>query len=764
METSPAGTLANLNEDGKPPKSRLATAAAARSQLSQLIEADIPASVDRTRIQKNIDGFPPFTTAELQAAGQGWRANVNWGGARARIRDYLIAFHDIITSTNCLPTVKVTMGDLRQRTTWGQKIAKRFHDLLFQSYKDWGFIHNMQLHHKQLAIHGIGPCFRRTRRDWRFHALKRRNILVPRDSPADLSRIPVLYVRDTMYVTELYPYIRGEKQDSRWNKKATLEAIRGAQIAVPDKFSMEDAEAMWQNNCYDWGLNKSHVVKVAHVFVREFDKVSHHILTEQAITGYQPENEDSGYLYSDVNGLDSISDMVWVCFQEVGNGDFESVRGLGLEAHQFGEMQNRLNNGLADNGLAAGTIVWQADSPEGAEKMTRVEIGPHRIIPSGFTLQQLNTGAGVQAQLAVSNKFSEMESANTGAYRTRATTPSNQSRTATEVEAEIGETSKMSNASVAHYCIQADQLIEGTFRVATMQTIQPEDPGGAAALEFQRKCIEEDGVPEEAFHEICRTAIVGITRPIGNGSYADRVSRLSRIGQFMGEMPERKRRVFVRDNIAYIGGDRELAEMYGPDLEEEFPGIEQSLAILENNGFMVGGSQDPFSPDNAHTVHFPIHYAYALEVIKDPQQSTELLGVPWQPGPLYFHMKEHVNALEGDPTRIREFKQFGHELGALENDMKEMAKIAEMDQLNAPAEGPTPEEQKIQGELTIKAQEASTKVEIERAVAAQEAALRDAEQAQKLRHKEEDQRQKIAEHQQTMALARKQAEKSKSDE
>lgn len=680
-ETISAGGLQNIGPDNKVPKSRLATAQAARGMLSQLIDADIPASIDRTRIQRNIDNYPPFTQTELEKAGQGWRSNFNSGGARAKIRDYLTAFHDIITSTSTLPCVKITIGDKGQRADWGQKFSQRYHEVLFGSYEEWNFLKEMELHHKQLAIHGVGPVFRREAKDWRFYALKRRNILVPRDSPADLTRIPIIFIRDTMYVNELYKYIRNPsdikkaKENTKWNRDAAMTAIKGAQISTPDKFNVEDAEEQWQDNEYDWGLTKSKQVKIAHAFVREFDGISHHIFTETTPVGQSVTDNDGtdGYLYSDVGGLDSMLEAVWVCFQDVGNGDFESVRGLGLEAHQWGEAQNRLNNGLFDNALMAGAVMVQADTPEHAEKMTRIEIGPFRVVPPGIEFPQINTGAGVQAQLAVANHFGQQESTNTGSYRTRAAAPSNQERTATEVEAEIGETSKLSNASVSHYLVQLDQLIDQTWKALTRPDMVESDAGAEIAVEFRRLLLEEDGIPPELFEELCRTAKVTVTRPIGNGSYADRVSRLSRIGQFMPEMPERKRKTYIRDSIALIGGDRALADAYGPDVEGDAPGIEYSLAVLENNGFIAGGTQDPFNPDNAHEIHLPIHLQAAAQILQgDPEKAVQIMQA------LQPHMEEHLEALAQDPTRKQDYASYNRTVAEVKRVTDKLTRQVEM--------------------------------------------------------------------------------------
>jgi hypothetical protein len=126
------------------------------------------------------------------------------------------------------------------------------------------------------------------------------------------------------------------------------------------------------------------------------------------------------------------------------------------------------------------------------------------------------------------------------------------------------------------------------------------------------------------------------------------------------------------------------------------------------------------------------------------------------------HLQEHLDALDGDPTRRKEFDQFKPALGALENQMKQSAKMAEMAAQNEQQpQGPTPEEMKIQGEIEIMARRAQGEAEIKAFTAKQEAAIRDAKEAQAIRHQEINQRQKMAAHEQDMRIAE---EKSKAAE
>lgn len=709
-EPATINELGTIGKNDSVPKSMLATADAARSVLSGLVQGDYEASVLRTRIQRKIDGAPMFSDAQMQEANQGYRSRANWGGARAKIRDYLTAFHDLIASPDTLPKVKTTIGDERLRHAHSQIMSEEYHRALFATYPDWNFLYEMELHHKQLAIHGIGPCYWRDEKDWRFNALKRRNILVPKESPSDVSRIPIVFIRDWMYVTEIYGHIRGQGKrgtqsaDSRWNFDPCMQAIKDAQQINRDTFSFEQAEERWQNNSYGWAITESKVVMVAHAFVKEYNgKVSHHIFVEGNVSGQnlkKPEDGNSGYLYSKIGAYDGVGEAVWVCFQDVGNGDFESVRGLGLEAYYFAEAQDRFNNSMLDNAMQASATLWQSETPEIAEKLTRIEIGPNRVIPSGLNIVQQSAGAAVGATMQVAQYIDNQSTTQTGSYRSRATGPSGSSRTATEVEAEVGETSKLTNASVSHYCGQADRLLEETFRRLTSETILPSDGGGEAAEEFKARCILR-GIPEEYFYEICKTAKVTMCRPIGNGSYADRVSRLKNISQFMGEMPQRKRALFIRDYIAYVGGSRDLADLYGPDIEESEPGIEKTLAILENNGFSMDGLQDPFSPDNAHEVHFPVHLEFGASLLQgEPEKNAPILE---RLGP---HMYEHLEALKANPLRKQEYAQFSEQFG-------EFMRMADKFMREAQMMGPQGEMGQIDAKTQVAKYEVDKKHEVD---------------------------------------------------
>src|SRR5690606_23594307 len=192
----------------------------------------------------------------------------------------------------------------------------------------------------------------------------------------------------------------------------------------------------------------------------------------------------------------------------------------------------------------------------------------------------------------------------------------------------------------------------------TRQNILPSDPGGQEALAFVKRVLDR-GVPKQALQYF----IAKVTRPIGNGSEADRIQRMNLIKEYIGEMPEEKRRQFVRDAISYVGGSRELANRYGPDVEPQGPTVHAKLAMFENASLAQGA--DPasfFSPDDPHATHFPIHRDYLVELMQSDADPQQVAVAVQSFGP---HMSAHLKGMEGDPTRKIELQQYKQEFAEI---------------------------------------------------------------------------------------------------
>lgn len=716
-----------VQEDGTIPKKRLSDAITARSILNELVERDSESGAQRAEMMAIIDGAPPYTEADLKKVGNRDRSNVNWGGARARINDALSPYFELIASPETIVNARVLEGDVIQRQEWAGIIAEEVH----RTVMGWGgnkagFIHNEIFCAQNMVIHGIGAVHWETRTDFRYKALKRRNIFASRSAPSDITEITELFVRDTMSASKLYGYIR-DKSVARavgWDHDSVMSVLK-RHHRDRDRFpNHEELEELFQNNSMRWDRVDARPVPVVHCYIVEYSgMVSHMIACEDG---------DEGFLYAGYEEFDAIHQTLWMCFAGVGNGDFYSVRGLGTDAAQFGRAQNFLKNSLIDNSIAGSTLWWTAASPEDIAKVAAIQVAHGRVLPEAFKPQQISTGAAINSTLTVSQALSMDEANQTGAYRAQSLAPRGVERTATEVESEVGDRGRLTSVKVEHYLAQKDIHWKEVYRRLALIPIARGDAGYPQARLFRERC-EQRGVPREIMNQVEITA----ARSVGNGSASDRRVRYNRMSGMMHMMPEGKRDVFARDFIASEGGSREWADRYGPDPIANVPGIDQSIAILENNSFATGGMQDPFSMDNKHAIHLPAHYEYAQALMQQVQEGGAApSAIAPILGKLWAHMSSHAKAMSQDPTRIEEAKNWETAVGGLNNAMKQIERMAEQEQeMQSDQQRPEPELLKAQAEIQIMQQKATVENQIAVQKAQQEMALKDAQTAANLRNK-----------------------------
>ena len=720
--------LNTIQEDGTIPNKRLSDAATARAIVGELMERDAESNAQRAEMMRIIDGAPPYTEADLKKIGNRDRSNVNWGAAKARINDAMTPYFELISSPETIVNARVLDGNVTQRQEWSSIIAEEMHRAVF----DWGgnkagFIYNELFCAQNMIIHGVGAVHWETSTDFRYKAIKRRNILAPRSAPSNLADITEIFVRDTISASRLYKYVRNDElaATTGWNKDAVMSVLKRHHRDRERFPNQEKMEELWKNNSMRWDRVDSMPIPVVHCYIVEYnEKVSHLIACE---TG------DEGFLYEGYDEFDDMCNTLWLCFSSVGNGDFHSVRGLGVEAAQFGRAQNFLKNSLIDNAVAGATLWWTAASPEDMARVSSIQVAHGRVLPNTLEPKQINTGAAINSALTVSQTLSMDEANQTGGYRTQALAPRGVERTATEIEAEMGERSKLTSVNVEHYLAQKDIQWREVYRRLALVPIVRGDKGYATAYRFRKRC-EERGVPPE----IMKSVEITSARAVGNGSASDRRVRYNRMAGILHMMPEGKRNIFARDFIAAEGGSREWADRYGPEAQGQAPGIDQSIAVLENNSFASGGMQDPFNMDNKHAVHIAVHYEYAEGLIQGVQDGVM---PPSEAAPilekLWAHLNNHAQALAQDPTRIEEAKNWETAVGSLNNALKQIIAMAEREQeMQEQQQRPDPGLLKAQAEIEIMREKAAMENQIAIQKAQQEMALKDAATAATLRQKQ----------------------------
>ena len=663
MSTQPYG-LNDPEPDEAPPKTRIDDASSARSMLYTLVDDDQIASYRRAQIQGIIDGNAPFNEQQLREMGQSDRINVNWGHAEAKVENAVIPYFDILTSVGNYATIKTQHGpDMGKREEWSRIISDEFHKLLDKTNPN--FLAQHQICQKQLVIHGQACMFWGDGMDFRAKAVEPWQLVVPKGASVDWNEWEFCYVLDDIYTEELYRYIDDEEAAERggWDVEECRDAIMQARIDEADqRRPWEWYQKELKNNALYYSYAKSKVIKIAHMYVREYDgKISHYVFDRLNSTEW---------LCAKQSCYKNFSNAFTVFLNGVGNGYYHGVRGLGQKVYKYAEAMNRINNSLCEGVIVGSAIMFQPQTAADAEKLKTVQIGPYRILPPGLQLTQVNVSANLNAAMQTAQMFQSQESDEIGSFLP--TVAGGRKKGNKEVEAEIGEKSRLTNTRAEIYLQALDVHYHEVYRRASNPNIVEEDQGGPQALAFQDACMRR-GVPAAALLDI---ESVKATRSIGQGSSAARMQAMKMIQEYLPQLPESNRKRVINANIAAIAGQTGV-ETFGIPEETKPEGQDLSISSLENNAFASGG-QVLIDPDQNHFVHLQVHMHYANDVVEalqgqkqDPRQAAGIFQG------LIPHVLTHLKYLEEDPTRKEQFD-------SINQQVSELMKIA--DQVNRMAQ------------------------------------------------------------------------------
>jgi hypothetical protein len=710
------------------PKTRVKDASSARSMLYTLLEDDQVASYRRSQIQGIIDGNPPYNEQQLKEMGQGDRINVNWGHAGAKIETAVIPYFDILTSVPHYMTVKTKYGkDMGKREEWSRIITEEVHTALTKTNPS--FITQHQVAVKQLTIHGQGCLYWADGTDFKAKAIEPWALVVPKGAGVDQDAWEFCYILDEMYCEELYRYIEDPDAAERggWNVDQCQEAIMDAKVDEQDqRRPWEWYQRELKNNALYYSYAKSKVVKVAHMFVREYDgRISHYIFDRLNSTEF---------LCEVPSRYKKFSNAFTVFLNGVGNGYYHGVRGLGQALYPWAEAMNRLNNQTVEGAILSGATMFQPNSAKDAEGLKTIQIGPYRILPPGLNLVQVNTTPNLQAAMSVAQMFQGQEADQTGSYMP-SIAGGGRKKSNKEVEIEIGEKSRLTNTRAEIYLQSLDLHYKEVYRRLANPNILEEDHGGPEAIAFQEACANR-GVPVAALLDIDS---VKATRSIGQGSSAARMQAMELISRYLPQLPESNRKRVINANIAAIAGENGVATFGIPE-QTKPDGNDMSIASLENNAFQSGG-QVIVDPDQNHFVHLTVHLQFAGQIVQgvqgqqvDPRQASQIMSseIP--------HLLVHLQNMEGDPTRKEQFDSMNEQVG-------ELMKIA--DQINSMAQAMQEQEQEAmmqeqqQPQQTPQMMVAMNKIQLDQAKFQNDAMLKQQKVQQQLELKDKQVAQKL---------------------
>jgi hypothetical protein len=653
-------------------KPRLSDAGRVQQIVALMIDADKERAITLATVKGMLDGNAPFDYTRLKEQGQGNRTNVNFREGEAMLSGAETPYYDLFAESSTYFQIESDETDPDKRTEYSRVMTQYFDDML----KDWsGFDYNIQRCIHEMVAFGRGFCLRPDTTSWHFTAVQQSRVLVPDGTVADPDQLEILVVRQSLTVSDLHCKIRNKESARKlgWNIKATESAIAGAVPETRNDTTTSDYEKIQEEirNHDLYETMRSDVIRLAHVFVREFSgKVSHLIVEERnaleqrAVGGVPAKNVGkTEFLFKKIGRYNCFREVVSTFFFDIGDGTWHSVKGLGVKLYPFIEIKNRLKCSIVDNAFINLSILLQATSGRSEQETALMQLGQMTVLPANLELRQWPTQGRLEEGLFVERSLTGTLESNTGQYRRPMTRDVGNPASATQVNYDAIKEASLAKGAVNRFYTQLDCLGEETFRRATNFNLTPENNGrgpNSAALKFQQKCIDA-GVPKSALKKI---RYVRASRNSGNGSVFLRQQVVNQTTTLVPMMNEEGKQNWLDDSIAVMAGTENVARWnpkrtLNPSLQND-----QAYAMLENDALRDGSPVMITSTQNA-MIHSATHMKAATEAINSIPQGGDPMAV------LSFlefvgpHIAQHLQVMAGDQMRGRETKVLAQQLDQL---------------------------------------------------------------------------------------------------
>lgn len=729
-------------QNGKAPLTRLSSPAALLNIYTEFKILDDESSRNRAAVDAMFDGEPPYSDAELEAAGQSDICNVDFGEAGAALDQALTGYYDLTNSVDVMARVMIKYGtDITQKTEWEAILSEEFHRLV----KSWPqFEANFQRLCKEFVKHGVSFSFFDNDKDWRWRPTGWNGFLIERTTPVGETEIEMAIAERTFKVHQLWKFIADPKtaRKAGWNVRQVEKALTRAYMGASFKPNnwRNDWEKL-QRDLKDNDLGVSYScsnVEVIHAWVQEFDgKVSHYISLQ--------DGTNSDFLFKKASRYDSMMQGFIAFTYGVGNGYYHSIRGLGFKLFPQIQMSNRLQGRAIDGAMFASSTMIQPEDEKALQNLELTYVGPYVVLPPKTNVVERNLSNVASQVLPLVQHLSMQAANNTGTYRAQAVAPDGAERTAREVTLEAQQEAVLSTSAMNLFYIPWKKLLNEMMRRVINPKLLPNDPGAVEVREFIKRC-KDRGVPEAAIRSV---ECVEPVRAVGYGSPAMRLLAFEEMMQIAGEMDEVGRYNLLRDKVAARVGWA-MVDRYLPKKPGTRPTLDQKFAILENAAITAGGDV-ALNEDDNDFIHCQIHGAMLTQHLQAMQQIQQGDVDTMQKLALVFghgipHFGGHVQRLSQDKLREAEAKQFRQLLQRfvsayqeLTNNLQEMQQKAAQ---QAQQQGGQPPQQdpKIAQmmqehavKMNILVDTHKLKMGLKQQDAQQKLAIRDAEAAQKVR-------------------------------
>lgn len=677
-------SLLTLDENGKPPKTRISSANHAWQIANNLALTNVGRENKRIRILKSYKRFPPTGYSKLAEKKLPWQSDVNWGQMEFIVNNQKSSYYDVITERQACASIETKFGNEKERLVHSENITQAFD----QAIREWpGYLYNKEQDLESMLLYGKGIGMWHSPLGWIPEHIPLSDILVADDVKVDLSNLEEFVRRVRLTPYQLYRVIenRSAAEDLGWNVDAVVDAIRFHKAFSEHNKTREDFFRTISESGFNWSLSVNQKIDLYEIYWREFDgKISKAVILQdynpisQHINQFVKSNEkvseevirdQHGFLQLNVGLFDKWDQILYMLTDSVGSGLFHDIKSQAEAAFVACRQYDFTMNGLVDAVRLNSMLLLDGGSPDSTKMLKQMEWLPISVMPDGakFTQNrfQMPVAEGMQfMQYYMGDLYRGL-----GQYRINAPTSGGVQRTKGEAELDAAESAKLSGTQIRRFNECETLYFKELYRRFVSSTRN--DEGYEYVKKFY-EILEELGTPKEAaawknITSVRSNLINGAGSPSFKLITAEKLVSLTSITP-ANEGQENA----VKDAIAALAGRDNVARYRNFKMSK----IDDTARIIgfENAGMtdvFVNPANFPVLPTDPHIEHAQGHFQDLMMQIQTNMQAiqagmaelTELAKVVRSIQFKGGHIMAHVEFIAKDQSKQDFLKQFMEGMG-----------------------------------------------------------------------------------------------------
>lgn len=491
------GCMASLQSESFRSASIVAT------YVSQMKTADEVRAKNRTLIQDQLNGLPPYTSQE--AEDNAIDVNVNWGFSERVAHRARRQFENAFMKPSNFFTVMLRGCKDEKASEWEREITDGINHVMKESLSYTQTIRDV---FAAVVMHGSGARIWPDGDHWEAHFRPIEDIMIPTNTELNMRKLPYCATRQPYTYLEIADLIHNKDRDPGWNVKALKELLDSIKISMgpqsgqwnwtdsPEKM----AEIMKQNGTA-WDTDSVGSIWVWNFFYRDTDRENKwyqccilDVPGTSAASVYPGNNE---FLYEGKKPCaDKLSELIHFQFGDGNNkapAMYHSMRSLGNMLFDTCETYNRLQSQFVQHVFEQITMLFRITDPADRGRTTKVMLLDKGVIPAGVSI------LGPQERYQVDNSliqttfsnFRQIISEAAASFTQDVNDGTSKELTATEVMARVNDiNSLISSMLTMAYIYEKPFYRETCRRFCKKSSSDPE------VKEFQKQ-MKEAGVPEK---------------------------------------------------------------------------------------------------------------------------------------------------------------------------------------------------------------------------------------------------------------------------